>query len=423
MPSSGAITILHVSDMQFGRNHRFGRLALPPDDRFDSLLERLQADLRCLREEENLQPDILAVTGDLAEGGKKSEFDDALEFIERFTSFLTLNRNRVIIIAGNHDINRSACEAYFNECEADDQQASPPYWPKWKHFYALFKKFYMDEPAIAFTREQPWTLFEIPDLKVVVAGLNSTIAEGHRDGTHFGYVGETQLRSFVERLKPFKENGWLRIGAVHHNYQRGSTDDEENLRDADDLKNILGTSLNLLLHGHTHEGKVAWLNQNVPVVSTGSAALTTAARPEDVPNQYQMIRIHADKIERWTRCFDPRQKRWIGDNRSSATGNKWITVEKVQFEHVSEICPADGKSSGVDCSESLEDENEFHMLTCGIKGIQPARTPAQPSKPSTARIVLRGMLEQIRELRSEQLIDDVVAQEYQRRLLNEILEL
>jgi 3',5'-cyclic AMP phosphodiesterase CpdA len=106
-----------------------------------------------------------------------------------------------------------------------------------------------------FTQEEPWTLFEIPNLKIVIAGLNSTIAESHRDGTHYGYAGEAQLRWFAERLKPFKEKGWLRIGAVHHNYQRGYTDDDENLKDADDLAQLLGSSLNILLHGHTHGGQ------------------------------------------------------------------------------------------------------------------------------------------------------------------------
>jgi hypothetical protein len=74
----------------------------------------------------------------------------------------------------------------------------------------------------------------------------------------------------------------------------------------------------------------------------------------------------------------------------------------------------------VDFSKSLEDEYGFHILTCGIKGIKPGRNPVQPSKPSTA---LRDKLERIRELHREQLIDDAVALEYQRRLLDEILEL
>jgi 3',5'-cyclic AMP phosphodiesterase CpdA len=153
---------------------------------------------------------LFLITGDLAEWGKKSEFDDALHFVEKVTSLLDLERSHVVIIPGNHDINRKACEAYFIDCEANDEEPLPPYWSKWKHYHALFQKFYTDESAITFTQEDPWTLFEVPDLKLVVAGLNSTMAESHHDGTHYGWVGEAQLRCFKERLAPFKEKGWLR---------------------------------------------------------------------------------------------------------------------------------------------------------------------------------------------------------------------
>src|SRR2546425_11962630 len=92
-----SVTLLHVSDMQFGRNHRFGRLGLPGADAdFDTLLRRLTDDLASLRDgEHQLQPDLLVVSGDLAEWGKKSEFDDASEFLERLTEFLGLSRRGV----------------------------------------------------------------------------------------------------------------------------------------------------------------------------------------------------------------------------------------------------------------------------------------------------------------------------------------
>ena len=61
-----AVTILHLSDLQFGRNHRFGRLGLPPpDDTFDSLIARLAGDLRLLKEQEGLAPHLVVVSGDL----------------------------------------------------------------------------------------------------------------------------------------------------------------------------------------------------------------------------------------------------------------------------------------------------------------------------------------------------------------------
>jgi hypothetical protein len=154
-----------------------------------------------------------------------------------------------------------------------------------------------------------------------------------------------QLRWFGEKLESFKERGFLRIGVVHHNVQRGAIDDDENLRDANLLNQRLGTSLNLLLHGHTHNGKIGWLGQGVPILSTGSAALTRVARPDEVPNQYQMVRIGPDRLERWTRRFDPEQKRWVGDTRCSDKGDDWRIVHPVAFEAVHATFPRATKST------------------------------------------------------------------------------
>ncbi len=59
------VTILHVSDMQFGIQHRFGRLGLGgADEPFDTLLRRLTDDLDVLRKDEGIVPDLVALTGD-----------------------------------------------------------------------------------------------------------------------------------------------------------------------------------------------------------------------------------------------------------------------------------------------------------------------------------------------------------------------
>ena len=135
MSSSHFITLLHLSDLRFGRYHRFGRLALAsPEDSLDAVLGRLGDDLRKLREEHDLRPDLLILTGDLTQSGLRSEFQDALRLIEGITDLLRLPRNQVGIVPGNHDVNRKACQAYFMECEADEQKPVPPYWPKWRHY-------------------------------------------------------------------------------------------------------------------------------------------------------------------------------------------------------------------------------------------------------------------------------------------------
>src|SRR5262249_52480259 len=96
----------------------------------------------------------------------------------------------------------------------------------------------------------------------------------------------------------------------------------------------LGPYLNLVLHGHIHKDGLAWVDSNVPIISTGSAALKAEARPEEVGNQYQCVRISAEKLERFTRRYDPLNTRWGGDTRCSPGGDSWHFSKRVPFSSV-----------------------------------------------------------------------------------------
>jgi 3',5'-cyclic AMP phosphodiesterase CpdA/tetratricopeptide (TPR) repeat protein len=325
------LTLLHISDLQFGRNHRFGHLHEgDPDAKFDTLFSRLSDDISVL-EGESVRPDLVVVSGDLVEVGSRVEFEDAEKFLGELVDRLNLRRSRVVIVPGNHDINRKLSEGYALTCEGEGVPALPPFAPKWKNYRTFFERFYAGESGIQFTDEQPWTSYELDDLRVYVAGFNSTIAESHRDADHYGLLGEQQLKWFAQALPRFCDMGWLRIGVVHHNVMRAALEDEENLRDAPDLKRALGPLLNIILHGHTHEDDLNWADSNVPIISTGSAALKAAARPAEISNQYQALRLSPTKLERWTRRYDPGQKRWIGDTRCSQGGDTWQFSKTVSF--------------------------------------------------------------------------------------------
>lgn len=170
------------------------------------------------------------------------------------------------------------------------------------------------------------------DLNIVVAGFNSTCAESHKE--HFGYVGEQQYRWFAERLHIYWKKGWLRIGALHHNVIRQPVNDEANLQDANDLRRYLGNRLNLLLHRHTHQNGIEWLNEKLPILATGSSSLATKQLPNGVPNQYQIVRLHKGGFERWCRGYLLNQKRWGSDSRCSDSGNEWYISKEVPFKRV-----------------------------------------------------------------------------------------
>ncbi len=76
------------------------------------MFQRLHDDPDALAADPGLRPDLLVVTGDLAEWGLGSEFEQVVRFLSELTEAVELPRRHVALVPGNHDINRNACEAY-----------------------------------------------------------------------------------------------------------------------------------------------------------------------------------------------------------------------------------------------------------------------------------------------------------------------
>jgi hypothetical protein len=76
----------------------------------------------------------------------------------------------------------------------------------------------------------------------------------------------------------------------------------------------------------------------------------------------------------------------------------------------------------VDFKNGLADADAFHLLECGVRGIPPGRRMKTERSQSDELAALKMKLSRIRDLRFEQLIDETVALEYQRRLLDELVK-
>ncbi|MGV3661489.1 MAG: pentapeptide repeat-containing protein, partial [Prosthecobacter sp.] len=362
-----SITILHLSDPQFGKNHVFGRHAVPNSgNQHNTLLTRTCDDLTNLEKAWGLKPDIVVLTGDLAEWGTKVEFAQGFEFLAGIASHLGIapeQRHRVAVIPGNHDVERNLAESEFAEWRADGKNGEPFGFKRWKFFAQAFEAFYEPVPKEkrpTFTIDDPHSLFVIEELHVVLAGLNSTLRECHLDHKqakkvigkdtlygHHGWCGEDQYRYFAEKLVPYEKEGWLRVGLVHHNVVRGSTDDDENLLDSPMLRERLGPSLNLLLHGHTHVADRSLLPGGQPILSTGSNALGQDKRRNETPNQYQILKLSAEGVELWMRAFNHDSPGWMPDARiggEMTPGRMWIPH---QFHQAGGALSASARKTGL----------------------------------------------------------------------------
>jgi hypothetical protein len=172
------LTVLHLSDLHFGSGHGFGAEGLTAADRSrDTLAARLRDDLDKLADTRGLWPDLVVVTGDLTQRALPAEFEQAGTFLAGLLEAVGLPRHRLAMVPGNHDINRDAALAYCATEGSFGREAKPPYAPKWRNYQLAFQGFYAELPVDLgattplFTPERhPWTLFELPDLKVAVVG-------------------------------------------------------------------------------------------------------------------------------------------------------------------------------------------------------------------------------------------------------------
>ncbi|GAB2633380.1 WD40 domain-containing protein [Nocardia goodfellowii] len=282
------VSVLHVAGPRFGR----GLLGRDDPATAGDLQAHIWANVTHLVDQGVPKPDLIVVTGDLTESARPSQVDEALRFLTGLRVLLGLEPSRLIVVPGNHDVSKAACQAYFLEQEANERRPQPPYFPKLKQFSRLFGELYQGLDHLVFDIGQPWTLFPIPELRVVVAGLNSTLAMTHRPGDDYGEIGTAQAAWFAQQLREFERLGWLRLGVLRHDPLPGpaaAPEDPTVLRDADALTRLLGGRLNLLLHGPGPGGRhLDRLGGVLPVL------------PAAAPGRDEIVHITPDGLARYS---------------------------------------------------------------------------------------------------------------------------
>jgi WD40 repeat protein/uncharacterized protein YjbI with pentapeptide repeats/3',5'-cyclic AMP phosphodiesterase CpdA/type II secretory pathway predicted ATPase ExeA len=304
-----AVTVLHLSNTRFSRSGLTAQPnATPIEGRPRAAARALVDDLRRVRDDHGAEAQAVVVSGDVADLGLRSEYDQFLSFAAELCTGLELSADRVVVVPGNHDVNRRACSAYFDRCAADERDAEPPYVPKWDAFRQMMAALCQYQPSALLPPDQPWALFEIPELGLAVAALNSTLADSHRPEDHVGLLGGQQLAWFADRMRDLGRRGWLRLGVLHHE-PRTDPDDGACLRDAEEFERELAPHLQLLLHGPSQCAQPRLLGPpGLPVLSAGSRGGRGAKL-----DQYQLIQIRRDKLRVWARRYDPGHRRWTAD--------------------------------------------------------------------------------------------------------------
>ncbi|MEU4446363.1 NACHT domain-containing protein [Actinosynnema sp. NPDC050801] len=234
-----------------------------------------------------LRPDLVVFTGDLTEHGRPDEFERGFRFLAELAEAVDLPRERVVVVPGSRDVNRLACEAYFRQEEAWGRTPTPPYWPKWGPFAAAFDDFY--GARFSFTPDEPWTLFDHPELELAVAGLNSTIEVTHQTTPEDdrAVIGGRQAERFEKLFRDGRRRAWSRLSAV-----QGPP--------ASDVSPHVDLALT-----SPRDGRAAW--SVVPVPATGgSKRVTTTDQPAKGPDPFFDRVLEATRVAHPTATVTPR---------------------------------------------------------------------------------------------------------------------
>lgn len=315
-------------------------------------LHRIKAeDIECLKssfevekvrfEEMDLPPvQLIVVSGDIVDGSKKEDAFEAKEEIQKqyetaakflnelcsvFIGTSKQDRQRIIIVPGNHDVSRYLSEQSMEQINHDDneiEKLSDALWSdeadirwSWKtlHFNKItnretynkrfddfidfYDKFFLGIREFPKDPDRQSFLVDIPELNIALACFNSCYQLDHLRLS--GYISPRSLSSLTKPLMEAKRNGRLLVGVWHHHTH--GLPNENNYLDYSILENMVQNGIALALHGHQHisgivnEYKDVFSEAKLNLVSAGTLYGNAGDLPAAKTRQYNLLEIEIER--------------------------------------------------------------------------------------------------------------------------------
>ena len=239
--------LVHVSDLHFGR---------------PAVSERLEGLRELVRK---LEPDALAVSGDLTQRCSNGEFRMARQYLESIGEIAPY-----LVIPGNHDIRwLGAVARNLGMAGMFRRQAH-------NFKYSRYTRHISEELSPS---------LEVPG--AVIAGLNTahgitrgSLTNRFRDLGVIGYVRHTDIQTVREAFEKAHPNA-ARVVMIHHNPIEGATSGRHGLSNTEQaLQAFADLGAEVILCGHDHQEAVHTVERGVRgIVISTAGTISNRLRP------------------------------------------------------------------------------------------------------------------------------------------------
>ena len=324
-------SVLHVSDL-----HR----DLSDELANDWLLDSLERDVGQLANEKQriVYPSICVVTGDLVYGvtprphnGEeelKRQYRQAEEFLVGLADrFFTGNRERIVILPGNHDVCFDDVMSSVQKIETPAQQEaktklldqffapksqlrwswndmcffkivdSERYRSRFRHFTTMYESFYQRQRSYPLVPDRQLDIFDFKDFGFCVVALNSCF-----DNDPLRRAGAFHPHTITEARRALQQgcrSGWLTAAAWHHNINGGPAQDD--YLDAGFIQIFIDAGVSLGFHGHQHlpdcfdeRYRLGPQPRKITIISASTLCASSRNLKPGIPRSYNVVELDTD---------------------------------------------------------------------------------------------------------------------------------
>lgn len=235
--------IVFISDIHYCDDKTESQFREEDDNEYYQKWENCIADIE---KSQDVKVKYLVISGDLVQTAKRKEYKALRRILDEFCDKFHIIKENILIIPGNHDINRSNLETYCDKNDIDESDASELYKEKLDNYTEFYKEFKGKKDFDA--SKVILDSIEIQEEDVLILGLNSLAKESY--SRHVGYVDVQKLKEEIKEYSQSKKNIFV---VAHHSFTNTRERELASIENSESLKEFLSLcGINTFIYGHHH---------------------------------------------------------------------------------------------------------------------------------------------------------------------------